>query len=72
MDARVGCLTVHALCWMRPWRVCSRTGRARKMARAAKALSPLQALPPGLHFAARLGLDLGIPADALFAGRRLI
>ena len=72
MDARVAWLTFHAWSWMHPVRTASGAGGVQETTRRAAPppLSPV--LPPGLGVAARLGLDLGVPADLPFGGRRQV
>ncbi len=72
MDARVGCLTVHAWYWMHPWRATPSAGGARQTTRRVGAPPLLPALPAGLGFAARLGLDLGLLTDLPFGSRRQV
>ncbi len=81
MGARLDCLTIHTWYWMQTWRVASSSGEARGGKRP-KARHPLRPgsedmvaaawlrLPPGVLFAGRLGLDLGIAADHVLGGRR--
>ncbi len=81
MGARLDCLTIHAWHWMQAWRVGQRAGEAKGTERP-KGRLPLPPgsgdvvaaawlrLPPGILFAGRLGLDLGIGADLVLGGRR--
>lgn len=81
MAARLDCLTVHTWYWMQAWRIASgpRGARRAKRQREPLPLAPecedAQAaarldLPPGVLFARRLGLDLGIDANLALGGRR--
>ena len=81
MGARLDGLTIHAWYWMQTRRLASSAGEARGGKRP-KGRAPLPPgsedvvaaawlrLPPGVLFAGRLGLDLGIAADLVLGGRR--
>lgn len=81
MGSRLDCLTLHAWYWMQIRRVASSAGEARGGKRP-KRRAPLPPgsedvvaaawlrLPPGVLFAGRLGLDLGIAADLAPGGLR--
>ncbi len=81
MGARPDCLSMHMWYWMQTWRVASSPGEAKgtKRPERRRSMPPRSEdvvaaawlrLPPGVLFAGRLGLDLGIAADLRLGGRR--
>ncbi len=81
MGARLDCLTFHTWYWMQSWRVASITARTKGAKRRKRPL-PLAPesedggvaawlrLPPGVLFAGRLGIDLGVETNLALGGRR--
>ena len=81
MGARPDYFSMHAWYWMQAWRVAPNASGAKgiKHPKGRPPLPPgsedvvaaaLLWLPPGVLFAGRLGLDLGIAPDRLLGGRR--
>lgn len=81
MAAWVDYLTVHTWYWMQPWRAAS-SARGARRTKLQRGFLPSEAeredasvaarlgLPPGVLFAGRLGLDLGIDTNLALGGRR--